>query len=86
MTPDHPTDDQREAAARLVEQVTPFAAADAQLAASLFNSAGRRRGSLPDCMIAAVAIGAGAALMTTNPPLSRTLNDSGRWAFNWPEP
>ena len=44
----------------------PFLAADATLAASLFNQTGRRSRSLADCMIAAVAIRCAAKLATSN--------------------
>ena len=40
--------------------------AEAEAAASLFNKAGRRRGSLLDCLVAATALQAGAALATEN--------------------
>jgi predicted nucleic acid-binding protein len=56
-----------ELASRLVPDRPPFAAEDAVLAAKLYNGAGRRRGSLLDCMIAATAVRAGAALATSNP-------------------
>ena len=56
-----------EAAAALVHTPIPFEAHHAVGAARLFNSTGRRRGSLVDSMIAATAIEAGARLATANP-------------------
>jgi predicted nucleic acid-binding protein len=44
----------------------PFLDVDAEFAARLFNLTGRRSRSLPDCMIAAVAIRCGAKLATIN--------------------
>ncbi len=44
----------------------PLTAADAVEGARLFNRAGRRRGSLADCLVATVALGARAALATDN--------------------
>lgn len=44
----------------------PFTVDDAVVASLLFNVGGRRRGSLPDCMIAATAIRFGAVLATAD--------------------
>jgi predicted nucleic acid-binding protein len=54
-------------AARIVGDPVEFTAEDSSGTARLFNLAGRRRGSLTDCMIAAVALRVGASMATTNP-------------------
>lgn len=55
-----------EAAAELLDEPLAFGAAEARTAAKLFNESGRRRATLIDCMIAAVAVEADAGLATTN--------------------
>jgi len=64
-------------AARIIQDRVPFVDEDAGVAARLFNLSGRRRGSLIDCMIAAVALRAGASLATTNPEDFRRLESAG---------
>jgi hypothetical protein len=53
-----------ELAARVVDEPVALLARDAGMAAELFNLAGRRPGSLNDCMIAATALRAGASVAT----------------------
>lgn len=54
-------------AEQLLGEPIAFAAAEAALAARLFNETGRRRGTFVDCMIAATAIEAGDSIATANP-------------------
>jgi predicted nucleic acid-binding protein len=54
-------------ARRLAPAYLPVGIPEATEGARLFNLGGRRRGSLPDCIIAATAILAGAELATSNP-------------------
>jgi predicted nucleic acid-binding protein len=60
--------DQRQLAqaAAIVGEPEPFTGQDAICAADLFNRSGRHRGSLMDCIIAAIAIRVGASIATAN--------------------
>jgi predicted nucleic acid-binding protein len=69
--------DQAALASRLVSEILPFTPTDGETAADLFNQSGRRRGTLADCMIAAVAIRAQAELATANREDFRSLVSCG---------
>jgi len=62
--PVSPTD--VELARALIQEQIAYHEEDASLAARLHNQSGRRSRSLPDCMIAASCIRAGARLATSN--------------------
>jgi len=64
-------------AARIVREPVAFLSEDATSTAVLFNLAGRRRGTMADCMIAAVALRVGADLATANAPDFRRLESAG---------
>jgi len=68
---------QLELASRLLLVPEPFTGDDAELSARLFNLSGRRRGTLTDCMIAAIAIRRDAALATANPQDFQRLEGAG---------
>jgi predicted nucleic acid-binding protein len=53
-------------ATSMVGAPEPLLLTDAEVAARLFNATGRRRRSLPDCLIAATCLRLGAALATEN--------------------
>ena len=58
---------ERELSWQLIEgSPVPLDSFATELGAQFFNSTGRRRGSLADCLIAAIAISSDAVLMTLN--------------------
>lgn len=57
---------QRDALAMIEDRIIPFGILEAEIASRLFNQTGRKRGSQPDCFIAATAISASALLATEN--------------------
>ena len=59
-------EDDVELATRVVDEPVALIARDAGMAANLFDLAGRRLGSLNDCLIAATALRMGASVATTN--------------------
>ena len=60
------TADELQLAVRIVGPPQDFTSRHATIAARLFNASGRRRGTMMDCMIAAVALGAGSQFATAN--------------------
>ncbi len=56
----------RKDARRIAQKHVPVGTEEATTAAGLFNRTGRRRGSFPDCIIAATAIVSGSELATSN--------------------
>ncbi len=60
------TADELQLAARVVGPPQDFTSRHATIAARLFNTSGRRRGTMVDCMIAAVALGASSQFATAN--------------------
>jgi len=72
-------DKEEERMARLMveKRILPVTDAVAKLAAHLYNSTGRRRGLVPDCLIAATAIMDDAPLATANPKNFETFRPAG---------
>ena len=64
-------------AGSIVTQTLPFGQNEAELAAYLFNEAGRNRGTIVDCMIAATAIRNDARLATSDRRFFKRLESFG---------
>ena len=60
------SEEDRQRARKVVGGPLPLVETEAAQAAELFNAGGRKRGTLPDCLIAATALLAGAALAASN--------------------
>ena len=60
------SEEDRQRARKVVGAPLSLGEMEAAQAAELFNAGGRKRGTLPDCLIAATALLAGAALATSN--------------------
>lgn len=60
------TPEERNTARQLLPAPIPLTGPDAEIGARLFNISGRRRRSLEDCLIAAVAMSSNAAVATSN--------------------
>ena len=60
------TDSELELAVRIVGPPQDFTSEHAAIAARLFNTSGRRRGTMMDCMIAAAAVSTGSPFATSN--------------------
>jgi predicted nucleic acid-binding protein len=71
------SDDHVKLARAFLDVPLPFDVTLAEESAALINVAGRRRGILVDCMIAATALRAGARLATTNPDDFAPFQDRG---------
>ncbi len=66
-----------EVARTIVQRHLPISLEEASEAARLFNHGGRRRNSLPDCLIAATALVDRAVLATSNPNDFERFADAG---------
>ncbi len=72
---------QTDLALQIVSDRMPFSEEDAKVSARLFNDAGRRRGSMFDCMIAATALRFDSALATANIEDFRRFSSAGLELF-----